>query len=339
MKISVIVPVYNVRKYIESCCDSVFHQTYQNYELILVDDGSSDGSGALCDQIVQKLPSKSIAVHTVNQGPLLARQTGIYTATGDIITFLDADDCIRRDALEILANCFSSTGCDIALFNASNKEDYSDKAQRFPWQHGFSMKEEEKCSLYRMITHSKIPNSVCIKAAKKRCFEDFPDFTDLSYVRYGEDLLMSLYMFTAAQKIVYLDENLYFYRQHEGSAVHRFHPNRTKSIKTVHQEMERFIDLWGMPELHPAHFAREVRGWVETLRILLDNRSNMKPAQFRQELRDMATDPFFLRAYELMDPTVLSGKCKLFAKWLRNKRFFTLYMVSVIKGIKTIFIK
>lgn len=336
MRFSVIVPVYNALKYIEECCDSVLSQSYQNYELLLVDDGSSDGSGALCDQISARAPGKCVAVHTPNQGPLLARQTGIRAATGEILVFLDADDCLRRDALETLADCFCRTGCDMALYNASDREDFSNRAQSFPFPPLFCMEGREKTRLYRLIAHSKVPNAVWLKAVKKCCAADMPDFAGLSYVKNGEDLLMSLYMVTAAQKIVNLDETLYFYRQREGSIVHSFQPDRARSIKKVHREMERFLDVWGMPELHPAHYTQEVHGWVETLMILLSNKEHMDPAEFRQQLQDMATDDYFLRAYAAMDPQFLSRKYRLIAGWLRNRQFWLLYMVAFLKKIKSL---
>ena len=336
MKFSVIVPVYNALNYLEECCNSVLSQSYQNYELLLIDDGSSDGSGALCDQISARAPGKCAAVHTPNQGPLLARQTGIRAATGEILVFLDADDCLRRDALETLADCFCRTGCDMVLYNASDREDFSNRVQSFPFPPLFCMEGREKSRIYRLIAHSKIPNSVCLKAAQKRCLADMPDFAGLSYVKNGEDLLMSLHMVTAAQKIVNLDETLYFYRQREGSSVHSFQPDRARSIKKVHQEMERFIDEWGMPELRPAHYARQVHGWVETMVILLSNKEHMDPAEFRQQLQALATDEYFLHAYALMEPGLLSRKYRLLAKWLRNRQYWLLHMAAFLKKIKSL---
>lgn len=335
MKFSVIVPVYNVQDYLEECCNSVLCQTYQEYELILVDDGSSDCSGMLCDQIADTFPEKCITVHTENQGPLHARQTGIHAATGDVLVFLDADDCIRRDALEKLCDCFRKTNCDMVLYNASDKEDYSVKFCGFPFQHLFTMDEDEKSVLYRAMVLSHVPNAVWLKAVKKQCAASHSDFADMPYVKNGEDLLMSMYMVTAAGKIVYLDENLYFYRQREGSIVHSFHPDRARSIKTVHLEMERFIDVWGMPELHPAHYAREVHGWIETLLILLENKEHMEPQQFQQQLQNMATDAYFLRAYTSMDTTALSRIYRLLAKWLYGRQYKLLYIAASCKKMKS----
>lgn len=335
MKFSVIVPVYNTQAYLAACCDSVLNQTYRDCELILIDDGSADFCGKLCDQIADNASGKCTVIHTTNQGPLLARRTGVRAATGDVIVFLDADDCIRRDALQILADKFSETNSDVILYNASDSCDYLGKCQRFAFSHLQSLNCEEKSLLYRMMACSQIPNSVCLKAAKKHCLESMPDFTGLSFVKNGEDLLMSLYMLTAAQKIVYLDESLYFYRQREGSAVHSYNPDRAKSIKYVHQEMERFIDQWGMPELHPAHCAREVHGWIETMLILMNNRSKISAEDFLRELRNMASDRYFIKAYEAMDPAILSRTYRILARWLYEGRLSLLHTAAKLKTLSS----
>jgi glycosyltransferase involved in cell wall biosynthesis len=209
MKFSIIVPVYNAQKYLQSCCNAILGQSYQNFELILVDDGSTDHSGAVCDYIVESIPEKCVVLHTINQGPLLARQTGIRAATGDVLVFVDSDDCIREDMLKSLADSFQATDCDMILFNASDKDDYSRTFCNCPFQHFASVVDGEKKRIYYNMVYSEIPNAVCLKATKRHCFNEFPDFSGFSYVKNGEDLLMSLYMVTAAKKIVYLDENLY----------------------------------------------------------------------------------------------------------------------------------
>ena len=89
-----------------------------------------------------------------------------------------------------------------------------------------------------------------------------------------------------------------------------------------------------MPQLHPAHYAREVRGWVESLLMLLDNRNRMQPDQFRAQLHSMATDGYFLRAYDRMDAAVLSDKDRLLAKWLYGQKYFLLKTAGFLRKAK-----
>lgn len=334
MKFSIVVPVYNVQKYITECCNSVLNQTYQNYELILVDDGSTDGSGTICDQLMSSEPDKIKVLHISNKGPLLARREGIRASTGDVIVSLDSDDCIQSELLNKLFRCFEENQCDMVLYNASKKADYSSKDCCFPFKCRNTCSEVSKYDYCQKMASSDVPNSLCLKAVTRECVECLPDFSDFTHVKNGDDLLLSLYMITAAEKIIYLDETLYFYRQHEKSIVHSFNPNRANSIKTVHREFERFIDLWNMPQLHPAHYTREVKGWIETLLILMANKENMDSSELSKNLKDMAEDEYFRCAYDAMDAKRLNRRYRLLAKWLYRKWFFLLRVADFLRAIK-----
>ncbi len=113
-RISVIVPVYNARRYLETCIASVLSQSYSSLELLLIDDGSTDGSGAICDAWQAK-DSRVRVIHTENRGVSSARNTGIETATGDYIAFLDADDALLDEALTTMYGLLLEHGCDIAV--------------------------------------------------------------------------------------------------------------------------------------------------------------------------------------------------------------------------------
>lgn len=330
MKFSIIVPVFNVQDYLEVSCKSVFQQSYQDYELILVDDGSTDDSGKICDDIARNDPARIKVLHTKNQGSLLAKEAGLRMATGDVIVFLDSDDCICNELLQKLYNCFTEHQCDMVLYNASTKEDFSTQDVSFPFESSKPCSEVSKSELCQKLASGTMPNSVCMKASNRNFIEYLPDFSGMSHVRNGDDLLLSLYMVTGAEKIYYLNEMLYFYRQREGSIVHTHNPNRLSSIKTVHQQMERFIDQWEMPELHPVHYAREVRGWVECLKLLLHNerRPNVSLMQ------ELAEDAYFRNAYGRMDTSALTRQDTLFGKWLYEKKYRRLELAGVL--IRTI---
>lgn len=105
--ISIIVPVYNAQKYIKRCVESIVNQSYQKWELILIDDGSKDDSSLICDELKQT-DSRIHVVHTVNQGASAARNRGLDEATGDYITFVDADDWVEPNHLEVLVNQIDS---------------------------------------------------------------------------------------------------------------------------------------------------------------------------------------------------------------------------------------
>ena len=114
MVISVIVPVYNVEKYLTNCVNSIIKQTYEELEIILINDGSSDNSGIICDDFSKK-DNRIKVIHKENGGLSDARNVGIDIATGELITFIDSDDYISKNMLEKLYNALIGTMSDIAV--------------------------------------------------------------------------------------------------------------------------------------------------------------------------------------------------------------------------------
>ena len=112
--ISVIVPVYNVENYLKRCLDSIINQTYQNIEIILIDDGSTDNSGNLCEDY-KKIDNRIKVVHKTNGGLSDARNTGIKKAKGKYITFVDSDDYVEYDYVEYLYNLIKKYDTNISF--------------------------------------------------------------------------------------------------------------------------------------------------------------------------------------------------------------------------------
>ena len=116
VQVSVIIPIYNVEKYLEDCINSILEQTFQNYEAILVDDGSTDKCGEICDEYAKK-DSRIKVVHTENQGLSEARNTGILLAKGKYLAFVDSDDFVRNDFLQKLYEAIEKSEADICEAN------------------------------------------------------------------------------------------------------------------------------------------------------------------------------------------------------------------------------
>ncbi len=113
-KISVIVPVYNVEKYLEKCLDSIVNQTYKNLEIVLIDDGSTDSSGRICDEYALR-DDRFVVVHNENGGVSVARNAGVAKATGEYIMFVDSDDYVEKDIAEVLINLIKQHDADISM--------------------------------------------------------------------------------------------------------------------------------------------------------------------------------------------------------------------------------
>ena len=117
-KVSIVIPVYNVEKYLEECVDSVINQSYPNLEIILVDDGATDSSGRMCDEYATVDPRIRV-IHRQNGGLSAARNTGLDVATGEYIYFLDSDDYIEKDTVSSLVEICDSENADVVFFDAS----------------------------------------------------------------------------------------------------------------------------------------------------------------------------------------------------------------------------
>lgn len=210
--ISIIVPVYNVEKYIEECVNSIINQTYKNIEIILVDDGSQDKSGVLCEKLAQK-DTRIRVVHKKNGGLADARNVGVCNSRGDYIAFIDADDYVDTTMYENLLNACQKY--DVALACARWKS-FGNKFNDLKSESGSEIEMTSEEYLQNMIWEKKkyfITTSVCTCLFKRKILEglSFPKG------KYYEDIVYCTQAVINAEKCIYIDKALYFYRIRENS--------------------------------------------------------------------------------------------------------------------------
>lgn len=220
---SIMIPVYNVEKYLEECINSVLRQTYTNYEVILIDDGSTDSSGRICDIFASDKRIK--VVHKKNEGLLLTRRRALDIAQGDYCVFLDSDDYLDVNALQIIDDRIIQHDCDLliinkAIFHDENPEkiEYS----RAVFHDGSIFEGSTKKQFYREFLISGEMNSIFIKIGKIGLFRNDPfDYESHRYISLGEDRLQSFYPISEAKRIAYCSECLYYYRLNRNSMTHK----------------------------------------------------------------------------------------------------------------------
>lgn len=252
MKFSILVPVYNVEKYLEQCVDSLLNQTYKGkYEIILVDDGSTDSSGKICDRYAENHPDKIIVVHKENQGLVSARQVGIENAHGEYSLFVDSDDYVENNLLETIDTTMNNTpGTDIVIF-AMN---YYNGISIIPKKHFFKTKytifeNERKKEIYEELIATSYVTSLCLKAIKTKILKN--DSTDYSLYysnNMAEDWFRSIPALTMANKIVYINKPLYNYRTNESSISKSYRPETIKNKNTlyVYERLREYLPKWNM---------------------------------------------------------------------------------------------
>ena len=320
MKISIIVPVFNVEIFLRECIASVLYQSYKNFELILVNDGSTDNSASICDEYSEKYPKYIKVLHISNSGPLKARLVGVGEASGDVLIFLDADDCLRMDALECIVEAFNENDCDMVLYDTGESSDFKSLHIVQSLIDGEIFNCDSKIELYKRLLCGDIANSLVLKAIRAEC-AIYPEYLMQYDIRHGEDLLISAYFMLNCEDVVYLNEGLYYYRDRLGSAIHSFDIKLKESIKMVNAEIEKCIDTFNMMELKTIHNMRKVRGWMDNLVLLLKNRSEMSTKEFKRELVDVANDPYFRGAYKNMKKSELSKYYRLLSFFLYERNY------------------
>ena len=171
-QISVIVPVYNTEKYLHRCIDSILAQTYTDFELLLINDGSTDESGEICDEYAKK-DSRIVVIHKVNEGVSIARNTGIKRSSSKYITFIDSDDYIANDMIEQLYIALHNTESDISVCNFQSKLPL-DADNDFKVKTYSSMQ-----ALKEILIERKFCTSACAKLYKTKLFSNvfFARFT------------------------------------------------------------------------------------------------------------------------------------------------------------------
>ena len=285
------------------------------------------------EELQEKFPQKVKVIHKKNQGAMASRVCALQHAAGDIIWFIDSDDCIKENALEKLNVLFEKDKCDLVLFNASKYANFSKPMLELTDCAKKTLAQTDKIYLYELLITTRMLNSMCLKAMTREVATAIEQYNNLPFVRHGEDLLQSTAVLTKANKIACLDECLYFYRQREDSVVHTFNPDRHLSVKFVHQQIEKYIDIWGEQALHSKHYAREVQGWIECLKQLLNESDQIDKKRKALLIKELAEDLYFTNAYEKMSKGTLSGVDKLLAQILYHKCYCGLRFYGCAKAI------
>ena len=234
-KISIIIPVYNVEKYLERCLDSVLNQSYKNLEIILINDGSTDNSLDICLKYAKK-DNRIKLINQNNSGISEVRNKGLEAAKGEYIAFVDSDDVIDKDMFKTLYNNLLKYDSDISSCNYKifhnkinfDKEEYYNK---------IFTKEE---SLKDIISNGVLTNFLWNKLFKKELFNNIKFPKNMIY----EDMYVMPKIIEKTTKIVYTNQILYGYFQRENSYVNSFDEDKNKNyflvINNVYNDLKKY---------------------------------------------------------------------------------------------------
>ena len=216
-KITVIVPVYNVEDYLDKCLDSVIKQTYKNIEIIVVNDGSTDNSGEICQEYAQK-DNRITYVEQENGGLSDARNAGLERMTGSYVTFVDSDDWIEQDYVEVLYNKLTEYQADVSVGNYYSYNE--DEGMYYFHINGDSYYEKvfDNVSIFENLYESQEMKSFALISAWGKLYKaSLFDYIRFDKGKLGEDGYMNQKLYLLVQKVIYINQGLYAYRQRSGS--------------------------------------------------------------------------------------------------------------------------
>lgn len=232
--ISIIIPVYNVQNYIETCLNSVINQTYKNLEIILVDDGSPDNSGKICDEYAKK-DNRIKVIHKENGGVSESRNVGLELARGTYITFVDSDDWIEDDYIEVLLKTLLDKQADCVICGYNRV--YENEIERIN-NNGKITVYNTRDYLIRLL-NVQLGYGFChMKLIKKDVIENKRFHVKLLV---GEDALFNIELCENIEKAAVIERALYNYRFNTDSVVRKYDTNYVNKYQNSMEEMYRYI--------------------------------------------------------------------------------------------------
>lgn len=301
MLFSFIVPVYNTSKYLDKCMESLLCQKSADFEIILVDDGSTDKSGKMCDSYAEKYPDVVRVIHKDNEGLLLTRRRGFKEAKGDWFICIDSDDYADSCLLETVVNAINKYQPDMVMYNFSYTNDLGEVSKSrlsIPDRSVYS--GEQKQFIYSQRLLSDNINNMCSKAIKRGIVDIDADYSGCGIRNMCEDAIQVLPLFTNAKKIVYLDDPLYYYRKGQDSITANRSYENWLSSRNCFLITEKYLDIWNVSdELKKIFYTHNIEVLSNFVRWAFAQSENDLPKTLNYILHDINVDPAFDRCKKM----------------------------------------
>lgn len=347
--LSIIVPVYNAEKYIAKCIDSVLTQSFTDFELIIVDDGSTDTSGVICRKHAHK--DKRIRYYLKeNGGSIQARVFGVEQSAGDYFTFCDADDYYSsKHAFETIYSKIKKHDCNVLQFNYVKKFNHLVKkinlsSGDFAEHDRFYNNEYPKllCSHWK---EAQLTTNVWNKVYKKELRNSLPPHDFFERIFWGEDLILNLYLLDDCKSVLFIPDYLYMYRQYSGGTS-KFSERTMYDLNRIKEYQLKYIDRYQgnrKEEIIGICFMEMVGWFYLFIRQGLNSVGEKRTAELIRETLKLSS---FIKAqeYYLSNPQIDGELVKLFkladadkyidkAKKENSRRSIKNDLLSILKQI------
>lgn len=320
VKVSIIIPIYNCAEYLERCVQSVLNQTERDIQLILVNDGSTDGSAALCDQFAA-LDDRVTVIHQKNAGVSAARNAGLDVARGEYIGFVDADDYIAENTYEIALAAMGDS--DIVMWDAvtvwASGKTEPDTIEILP----------DICTLCK---EEILPDRLQLMAgAVWRCLYRAELVKDIRFpvgIKFSEDRVFNLYAMGKIKTLRYIRKELYFRVMQEESAVHRYHEDYFEACLAANEAIQKALAVaWRGEPYRIVYGMQIINGAIATINNYCYKTSPLTIKQRIQKTKNLCN-------CEELQNAVKENRYGLRGELLRRKAAFTLVVLAKIGNIK-----
>ena len=326
--ISFLIPVFNTKKYLPECLDSILCQTGAKFEIVLVDDGSTDGSDALCDEYAQKYPDIIRVIHKNNEGLLLTRRRGFREAKGDLFICVDSDDYIAPDLLKTVVQMIQEYNCDMVMYYFDYVDDEGTyTASRLSIPDKTIYEKESKQDIYEKRLLSVDVNSMCMRAVRRDILDIDADYSGYGIRNMCEDAIQILPLYTNAKKIVYTSKPLYHYRKGQNSITAKRSLESWLSSKKCHEMTKPYLDIWGVDnQVKSKFYTQACETVVNFARWLIAEKND---AQTKSLLMALQKDESFQKCYREMKKDCFTTNYLRFCvpkcmRWIQKGKIFSL---------------
>ena len=304
--VSIVVPCYKVEKYIGQLIESIQAQTFKDIEVILVEDGSPDKTGAICDEYAANDPRLHV-IHKANGGVSAARNDGLQATSGEYIIFCDSDDYLPEDAIEVLYQKAVQTDADIVIGDMNQIFDKGEKkggsyAEEFVIEDAGQIQELIKAVFYK--TYCPWPNqgkaafgysSPCNKLVRRKLLFDNGIHFDTRVKGIYDDYIYSAYILAVSKRVAYIPQNVYNYRILATSITHAYKSDTPEINEAIFEVWSEFLQEYDQKSAYTAaYYANVLQRLDESLSRYYFNPDN--PKSFIKEIQDlqkaMDTSPY-----------------------------------------------
>ena len=333
--ISVIVPVYNVEKYLNQCVDSILNQTYKNFELILVDDGSPDNCPAICDEYA-KLDARVKVIHKENGGSSSAREVGLSNSLGSYFMFVDGDDWIDAETLFVTVNKAKETNADCVMFSYVKEYERNSIPVYIYNNDLLTENREEAMAIYHRffglvkeeLSRPELADSIvscCMKLYKKEVSLQ-SRFFDTKEVGSCEDGLFNIYSLRHSYRLYYLNATYYHYRKTNSTSLTSAYKPLFELWDNLFAAMRKAIDELRLPAICIEALDNRIALSIIGIGFCEINNPNKKSA--KQNLKKWLLSPQYQTSIKKLNFKYLPLKWRVFLWFCKkgNSRIVYLFL-------------